>query len=110
MKAIRFILIGISFALMQSAFAEVDLVCQSNCTDKGYNYNYCNERCSYGQRQDSNNGYQSSGALGAYQQGQRQADQEAKQQLDMIKQILEIQKMKQELEMMKNQNQQRYNN
>lgn len=110
MKAVKFALVGTLLAIMQPALAEVDLACKSNCLDRGYNYDFCTEKCSYGRSSEQSGGYQPSGALGAMQQGQRQADMEAKQQLDMIKQMLEIQKMKQELEIMRLQQQQRNNN
>ena len=103
MKSVRFVLAGIALLVLHPASAEVDFTCQSKCMDMGYMMDFCTEKCTYGQsRQRSNNGYQPSGALGAYQQGQRDADNEARQQNELIKQRLEIQKMKQELEMMKN--------
>lgn len=29
------------------SFAAVDAICQSDCTGKGYSYNYCQQACSY---------------------------------------------------------------
>ncbi len=104
MKSVRFVLAGIALlSAVPAAFAEVDYTCQSKCMDMGYVMELCTEKCTYGQRQGSNNGYQPSGALGAFQQGQRAADAESMQQLELMKRRLEIEKMKQELEMMRKQ-------
>lgn len=96
MKTLQLVLIWILLTATQSALAEVDLTCQSNCMNKGYAIDFCTEKCSYGR--PSSGGYQPSGALGALQAGEREAINQTKQQLDLIKQLLEIEKMKRELQ------------
>jgi hypothetical protein len=69
-----------------SATAEVDFACQADCTGR-YSTEYCDQACSY---KSQSPGYKPSGALGAYIQGQQDADRDAKNHLQIQQQKLQL--------------------
>ena len=69
----RYLIAGAFLFLSQTSVADVDLMCQTNCSMKGYSYAYCQQACSYGPQGAGNSG----GFAGGYMRGKEfQAQQE----------------------------------
>lgn len=47
----RNIIVLLFLLLTNNAFALTDYQCVNDCTARGYMYNYCTEKCSYGDRE-----------------------------------------------------------
>lgn len=51
MRLRLFIALGFVIALAPKSFAAIDFQCESDCLDKGYMLQYCEQLCSYGDQQ-----------------------------------------------------------
>lgn len=97
----RAIFIGALIGIWTPVFADIDRACASDCMGRGYQYNYCNQACSYSGQSDQ--GFVPSGALGGWMAGEELTRRKKLENLEIERQKLEIERQRLELEILRRQ-------
>ena len=102
---ISYALLVVSF-LSSTGYADTDYACQSDCLNKGYMLQYCQEACSYGANPQSAGGIDTShGVVGALNSLRQQQLRNQQQELENQQRQLEIERMQLENERLRSQSQ-----
>lgn len=97
----RAVVVGAMASIGTPAFADIDRACASDCMGRGYQYNYCNQACSYSGQSDQ--GFVPSGALGGWMAGEELTRRKKLENLEIERQKLEIERQRLELELLRRQ-------